>query len=423
MSHSRITILHYSASPVVGGVEAVIDAHARAFLEAGYEVSIVAGRGEAEALPPGTEFISVPLADSDHTQILEASAFLEQGEVPETWEGLVQSLEEQLTPLLASSDHVIVHNIFTKHFNLPLTAALFRLIEAGVIRHCIAWCHDFTWTSPNSGHKVFPGQPWDLLRTFHDKMTYVVVSAQRQRELAALLGCPLERIHVVYNGVEPAELLGLTPTGWDLTKRLDLLAADLILLMPVRVTQAKNIEYALQVTAALKALGLRPKLILTGPPDPHDSESMTYFRSLQDLRAQLGVGQEMRFVFESGPTPDEPFAVPLSVVADLYRLADVMFMPSHREGFGMPVLEAGLAGLPVVASDVVPAAKEIGGEHVLLLSPDQSPEHLAADMLAWLETLPTFHLRRKVRQKYTWEAIFKRDIEPLLQNEDTDALL
>ncbi len=114
--------------------------------------------------------------------------------------------------------------------------------------------------APIPAHKVFPGQPWDLLRTLHDRMTYVVVSAQRQQELAALFGCAPERIHVVYNGVEPAELLGLSPTGWDLGKRLGILDADLVLLMPVRVTQAKNIEYALQVTAALKAQGVRPKL-------------------------------------------------------------------------------------------------------------------------------------------------------------------
>ena len=64
---------------------------------------------------------------------------------------------------------------------------------------------------------------------------------------------------------------------------------------------------------------------------------------------------------------------------------------------------------------MVPAAKEIGAEHVLLFSPDQPPEHLAAEMLAWLEAQPTFQLRRSVRQQYTWQAIFKRDIEPLLQ--------
>jgi glycosyltransferase involved in cell wall biosynthesis len=254
-------------------------------------------------------------------------------------------------------------------------------------------------------------------------MTYVVVSVQRQQELATLFGCDPERIHVVYNGVEPAELLGLTPTGWDLGKRLKILEADLVLLMPVRVTQAKNIEYALQVTAALKAHGVRPRLIITGPPDPHDPESMCYFRSLQELRKQLDLETEMRFVFESGPEAEEAFFIPLAVVADLYRLADVMFMPSHREGFGMPVLEAGLAGLPVVATTVVPAAKEIGAEHVLLFSPDQPAEQLAVEMLAWLKAQPTFQLRRSVRQQYTWQAIFKRDIVPLLREGDAGAAL
>jgi len=44
-------ILHYTAPPVVGGVEAVIDAHARIFLQMGYPVSIIAGQGSKDALP------------------------------------------------------------------------------------------------------------------------------------------------------------------------------------------------------------------------------------------------------------------------------------------------------------------------------------------------------------------------------------
>src|SRR5690606_12542189 len=70
---------------------------------------------------------------------------------------------------------------------------------------------------------------------------------------------------------------------------LGLLDAGLNVLMPVRVTQAKNIEYALRVTAALKAAGQRPRLIVTGPPDPHDAQSMACFRSLLALRQELGV--------------------------------------------------------------------------------------------------------------------------------------
>ena len=55
-----IGMLHYSAPPIVGGVEAVMQAHAAVMLQAGYPVTIVAGEGEGDALPEGTEFIRVP---------------------------------------------------------------------------------------------------------------------------------------------------------------------------------------------------------------------------------------------------------------------------------------------------------------------------------------------------------------------------
>jgi glycosyltransferase involved in cell wall biosynthesis len=341
------------------------------------------------------------------------SARLEQGEVPAEFDQMASQLASVLTPVLGAADNVIVHNVFTKHFNLPLTAALSHLLEAGTIRHCIAWCHDFTWTSPSSGSKVHPGYPWDLLRTFRPDVTYVVVSQRRQRELATLFGCPAEQIRVVYNGVDPGVLLGLSDEGHALASRLGALNSDLVLLMPVRVTRAKNIEYALQVVAALKTQGCRPKLILTGPPDPHDAESMAYFRSLQALRLELGLEEEMRFAYESGPDPEQGLSIDATVVGDLFRTSDLMFMPSHREGFAMPVLEAGLVGVPVVCTDV-PAAVEIGGDDVILFDERDGPDQLATRILAWAESSPVHRLRRRVRQEYTWQAIFERDIKPLL---------
>jgi glycosyltransferase involved in cell wall biosynthesis len=186
------------------------------------------------------------------------------------------------------------------------------------------------------------------------------------------------------------------------------------LLMPVRVTQAKNIEYALQVVAALKDLGYQSKLVVTGPPDPHDVESMAYFQGLQALRKQLGVEEEMRFVFESGLEPGQPFIIDERVVGDLFRVSDVMFMPSHREGFGMPVLEAGLVGVPVVCTDNVPAAEEISSGEVVLFDAKQDPALVAGQILAGAEGSPAHRLRRRVRQYYTWRTIFQRDIKPLL---------
>jgi glycosyltransferase involved in cell wall biosynthesis len=197
---------------------------------------------------------------------------------------------------------------------------------------------------------------------------------------------------------------------------LGLLVSDLILLMPVRVTRAKNIEFALQVVAALKARGCRVKLVLTGPPDPHNADSMDYFRSLRALREELEVEEEMRFVFESGPDPDQHYTIDERVVGDLFRASDVVFMPSHREGFGMPVLEAGLAGLPVVCTDI-PAAEEIGGEDVTVFGPDQDPAQLAELLLTRVEGSPVQRLRRRTRQRFTWDAIFQRDIRPLLDGD------
>ena len=409
-------ILHYTAPPVVGGVEAVIQAHVGLFIRAGYPVTVMAGSVEEAALMPGAGLVWIPEMDTKYSRVAQMSLQLEQGEVPPDFDDAVDRMVGLLTPVLSRFDIVILHNLFTKHFNLPLTAALHRLLDAGILGRCIAWCHDFTWTSPSSSSKVHPGYPWDLLRTYREDVTYVVVSRRRQQELAALLGCPAEQIHVIYNGVDPEALLGLSPAGGALVSRLRLLEGDLVVLMPVRVTRAKNIEYALHLVAALKARGCRPKLVVTGPPDPHDLDSMAYFEGLQALRRRLDVEDEARFVFESGQDPDQHYIIDEQVVGDLFRVSDVMLMPSHREGFGMPVLEAGLVGLPVVCTNV-PAAEEIGGEDVIVFDADRSPDHLADQLLTWAEESHVHRLRRRVRQDYTWHAIFRRDIKPLVDGE------
>ena len=415
MKPTKIGILHFSAPPVIGGVEAVIYAHAQVFVEAGYPVTVIAGRGEQSALPPGVEFVGIPILDTQYPQILAASAELEAGRIPEDFSKLVDEILQVLDPLLAEFDNLIVHNILGKHFNLPLTAALFQLMDSGVIQHCVSWGHDFTWTSPRSRSKVHPGYPWDMLRTYRQDVTYVAVSEKRARELAGLLKISEETIHVVYNGVDPKTLLGLSEQGFALIERLDLFKADLVMLMPVRVTQAKNIEFALRVTAALKESGLRCRLVLTGPPDPHDDQNMRYFNQLRDLRRELDVEAEMRFVFESGPQQEQGFTIGIEVVGDLYRVCDLMFMPSHREGYGMPVLEAGLVGVPVFSTSVVPAAQEIGGGDVILYDLDEKPLSVAKRIRHLLENDPIYHMRCRVRRNYTWRSLFRERIEPLLK--------
>jgi glycosyltransferase involved in cell wall biosynthesis len=419
MKSSSIAFVHYSAPPVVGGVEAVIQAHARVFRKSGHLVRVIAGRGESQSLPAGCEFHWIPEMDSRHPRVAEVSAALERGNVPEDFRALSDKLAMSLEPVVEDMDYLILHNIFTKHFNLPLTDALFRLLDRQVIRTCIAWCHDFTWTSPSSRPKVHPGYPWDMIRTKRSDTVYVVVSKQRQAMLAELFDCHLDEIKVIYNGVNPKVLFGISDEIEALVARLDLFNSDLIISMPVRVTRAKNIEFALRVVASLKSRGCLPKLVLTGPPDPHDAESMSYYRELRELRSQLNVEREMRFVYESGPKSDQGYIITSSQVGELLRVSDLIFIPSHREGFGMPVLEAGLLGIPIMATNV-PAAVEIGGEDIVLVESSNDPIETADQIIEWFDGNPMYRLRCRVRQQYTWEAIYHRKIRPLLQHVKAD---
>ena len=70
----------------------------------------------------------------------------------------------------------------------------------------------------------------------------------------------------------------------------------------------------------------------------------------QALVRELGLGEAIVVL----PTLDR------STLAAVYRRSALLLMPSEREGFGLPVLEALACGTPVVASDIA-ALREVGG--------------------------------------------------------------
>ncbi|HEX9077643.1 MAG TPA: glycosyltransferase family 4 protein [Anaerolineae bacterium] len=444
MKKPLITLLHYTALPIIGGVEIVMADHARLLTEAGFRVRILTGRGgkprvpsskaktsarkdgasDKEAPPARAESAAHPYApaqvsvireiDSDHAQNRKIAKALDAKVILPEFRSSQERIETRLAPKLARSDILIVHNVLNFHFNLPLTAALYHLLDQGQLPPTIAWCHDISrYVNPSSGEEQRTGFPWDLLRTYRPELTYVAVSNRRQRMLGETLQVPEDRIRVISNGVAPEMLLGLGEIGQRLVKDLDLLSADLILLMPIRVTRAKNIEFALRVTAALTVARFHPKLIITGPPDPHASDGQDYFEQLLDLRRQLGLEREAIFLYEGTPDLPGPLTIDLATVAELYRIADIIFMPSHREGFGLPILEGGLVHRAVFATEV-PAVDEVGAESVNMIAPDEAPYQVASRMREWAEQDVEQRLQRRVRQDYTWQAIFKREIEPLI---------
>jgi glycosyltransferase involved in cell wall biosynthesis len=186
------------------------------------------------------------------------------------------------------------------------------------------------------------------------------------------------------------------------------------MLLPARITRRKNIEFALQVTAALKEQFPQANLLITGPPGPHNPKNIAYLQSLKALRSELGLDEQVHFAYEQG-AGDEPLHLPDAVIADLYRLSDLLLFPSLREGFGIPVLEAGLARVPVFAADIAPV-RESSGDYAHLFDPQGDPNAVAAAIANHLKSDTAHHLRQRVLEYFTWQRILENDLIPLIQH-------
>ncbi len=416
----KVAMLHYTCPPIVGGVESVMAAHARLFATHGYDVTVIAGRGPApdNALPRVSTLIE-PLVDSKNERLLAINAALDRGEVPEDFTDYEQALFERLQSLLEGHTACIVHNALTLHKNLPLTAALVRLSEQMPLKF-ISWCHDLAWTNPLYADVLHSGYPWDLLHQTAPRITYVAISPQRQQEILATFQPPLvpEAVPVVPNGVDFAEFLGIGEETQTILAATHLeqarIAGALIFLLPARITRRKNIELGIGVVAALKELGHNSRLLVTGPPGPHNPKNDVYVRELMALREKLGVEDEVVFLMEKWlDEAGRPRTVSDRVISELYRYSDALFFPSSQEGFGIPILEAALLHLPIFCSDLEPF-RQIAADLPHYFRPDQPPLVIAQFVIEQLHHNRYHRLRRIIIENNIWESIFVKQIEPLL---------
>lgn len=406
----KIGIIHFTAPPIVGGVESTIYHHARMLIEAGYQVKVIAGRGGD--IYPGVEFQAIDEVDSSNPNILEAGKQLSQGIIGKEFIAPRDVLINKLRITLNHIDVCIAHNVMTLHKNLPLTAALHSLVSEGC-PPLIAWSHDFAWQDNLYLPDLHPGYPWDLLRNPWEGVRYVVVSAHSRARLAQLLDLPESAIQVIHPGVEPATFLKLAPLTQEITNRLHLLEAEPLILLPARITRRKNIEFAIQVCAALKNSKPDVTLVVTGPPGPHNPTNIVYLQFLEQLIKDLGVADQVHFLYRQSQS-DQPLYLTDELVADFFRLADLLFFPSQREGFGIPILEAGLARLPIFAADI-PTFRESAGSLATFFDPDDDPDKVAAMIANHLQQDTAYQLRHRILRNYSWQSILETQLIPLIE--------
>ena len=408
----RVGLLHYTCPPIIGGVESILYEQASRLSARNYPTTVIAGRGGP--LPDGgrIQLLIIPELDSRHPQVTAVRERLTTGEVPGEFAALEGDIREKLRSSFADLDVVLVHNALSLHFNLPLTAALWALANEPRPR-IISWVHDLSWVNPLYRPWMHDGEPWDLLRRQHPRITPIFVSRQRMNEWHTLTGAPVNHNQVIPNGIDPSALLGLGAGARALVGRFNLLDSDVVMLAPVRITKRKNLEWAIEATAGVRDSGRHVQLLITGPPGPHNPRSQEYVDELKALTHRLQLDDAVRFLFEHGSSSaTHDYAVDAATLSDLYMLSDVVVLPSTSEGFGLPLAEAAILRVPVVATDL-PAFREVAPEGAIVVPVDAGSSGFTKAVLQALDT-PAARLRRHVLDALSWDRLIGERIEPLL---------
>jgi glycosyltransferase involved in cell wall biosynthesis len=199
----------------------------------------------------------------------------------------------------------------------------------------------------------------------------ITVSEFTKGQVVELLGYPAERVFVVHHGTRPL-------TFPDVPREKVVLSVGAI---QARKNTARLVD-------AFESLESDWRLVLAG--------SFGYGAEQIGRRIEASAARE-RISVLGYVTPEE--------LAARYGQASIFAFPSLDEGFGMPILEAMAAGIPVITSNRS-ALPEVAGDAALLVNP-QDTEELAH---ALRELAGNEDLRRDLAAKgqqraelFTWQ--------------------
>jgi glycosyltransferase involved in cell wall biosynthesis len=179
-------------------------------------------------------------------------------------------------------------------------------------------------------------------------------------ELLAHTRLPAERLRVIPYGVDHPYMEPEPEDVWAALQRHNLVDRQFVLWVG-SLEPRKGLGTLVAAAATLARRGAAPTLVLAGYAGWRNSKVIS-----PDDRAVLG------------PDLRELGRLPQPELNALFASATLFAFPSLHEGFGLPVLEAMVAGAPVVASDI-PAVREVAGDAAVLVPP--------ADTGAWAEAV------------------------------------
>jgi glycosyltransferase involved in cell wall biosynthesis len=230
------------------------------------------------------------------------------------------------------------------------------------------------------------------------RLTRVIsVSSATSKDLVSRIDIPGPKVRVVPNGFDRERFENVEKSTARRQVSEKFAIDSPYLLYVARLEHpGKNHVRLLEAFAQLKEQGLKQKLVLAG----------SRWNGADVIEAavnELGLDEDVIF---TGFVDND--ALPY-----LYAAADVFVFPSLFEGFGIPLLEAMMSGVPVCASDIA-SIPEVVGEASLLFDP-REPAQIAKCIQ---EIVESNDLRRRListgRKRaatFSWEASAGRVLE------------
>ncbi|MEX2302278.1 MAG: glycosyltransferase family 1 protein [Bryobacterales bacterium] len=246
-------------------------------------------------------------------------------------------LMEEFAPFLPPRQAALFHGLNQR---LPRT-----LFPRGGCR-AITTFHDLFVMSGDYSTPEFRARFSGLARDAAGRSDHIIAVSQfTAGQIAEYLNYPCDRINVVHHGVDPVP--EFSPQSRDAFRRKLELEAPFLLHVGA-IQQRKNVARLVQ---AFEGLPERYLLVLAGAAGHGAREILDRIERSPARRRIRVLGYRNR---------DE--------LNHLYRTATALAFASLEEGFGIPVLEAMSAGLPVVTSNSS-ALKDVAGDAALLVDP------------------------------------------------------
>ena len=272
------------------------------------------------------------------------------GTVHDTFYEEADAIAADFVHYLRDVDVCILHDILYQGWHLVHNVAL-RRAKAQLPRlRFLAFTHSLPVNRPKHMEEPFTARFTDLPGTRFVYPTHSGLPA-----LARQYNIPEGRCAAVYNTVPLLESLG--PEVQALTRQVDLLGAEMLLVSPARLTTDIRLEKVAALAGSIQATTERSTQVIFCDFPCADIPAKLYKEMIRTEGRQYGL-EEGDAVFTSDLGYESGF--PRQGVLDLFQLSNLFLCPSYSESFGLTVLEAASRGNFLVLNEAVPALQELG---------------------------------------------------------------